>query len=548
MEDKLRTNTECAQQRNSKIEQFTLIISQKWITNSKLLNYCCLLLSIFCSFSYCFFGLDFTDSPFWYSSYIDSSQLNILWFGTTATMRWLTQIFNDDIITYRIMNVIVNYLAILLPLLTLSNKDILNKSWGLIILLSSFYFTSINFNILSADSFTILSISIVYTVSTEHLRTNNPRYLIANCIFVAIATSIRIPNILLIVPLIIGITNQIKNKNTKIRETITLLIGISTIYIALCLILKPIHIINIDNSHNIFNTTIRTFRQLLPILILAVLISLTNWKKINILPIQRFLLNSLLVFFTFFHWWNTDGANWATAHYLIGLIVFPSIILLSKNPISLITFSTYGLIAAAGSNTGMLKIAHGFIFLIPIIIYECLFHFSNSKKKYIISVAIILSSIFTTKILLIGTYEDYSIKALIFNIHSVPKAKIAKTKYIITCKNSNPYLLDAEHIMSKLEGKTLCFGNPNWMLNYIYPGKSISLPMFWQDTISLNQIQIIRKNTEFANCQFILISKSHNFYAQNYEFLKKHFEIYENTKYTTVFRLRKKFRPHKLSY
>ena len=508
-----------------------------WKKHSQILNTICFTSSIFCSFLYCCFGLDFNDSPFWYNSYRTNEEYSSLIFGTTVFMKWLTHFFNDQVINYRIINVIIQYCAVIIPLIFVVAKNIRIRYWGAILLLSSWYFTSINYNILSPDSFTIFFISLTYTLSFNYFKTKNLALLISTTFVVAIASTFRLPNILLIAPILFEISIQSVKNTKKIYEIIYTLLSTLCIYFSLIFIFDISFTSHqkLDDSHNIYRTTYSTFRSFLPILSLSIFISVFN--ILHTIKKQQFPFIYNLLFYSIvaYNVWNSSGYNQTNAYLLISLFVLPNIITFQNQDgfFKFLILLFYALIAAAGSNTGYVKISHGFIFTIPIIFAAILQ--SKFKELRLLLMSITIFIIFFNKIMLTETFEDKTIVEILNDPKKTSLETYQKTDCLITANKHDPAIFSALATLNVTKGQTLYYGNKGLMIKYLSPNKVMRLSHFWEPQINDDLMSEITKFISKNKCSFIMIPKEDENFLVNFTLLKSRFNIQKENRYLVQF-------------
>jgi hypothetical protein len=315
---------------------------------------------------------------------------------------------------------------------------------------------------------------------------------------------------------------------------------ILTAYFTIVFFGKPSFEIFIDNDHSIIKTALKTFAQLLPIFIFSITITINNFLNFKIPTHIRITINIIVFSMILYRWINPDGANWASAHFLLVLIIFPFLIthFFYEEKKTAVIWILYGLIAAAGSNTGFLKVSHGFIFLVPIMTEHYLTNYKPTKYNNILYFPTSIVLIFIFKLTYMNGYEDESFRNLFSNRGKIINPICSKTNNITSQKQNDTFILSSMSAIEEIKGKTLFYGYPGWMLKYLKPEKVLLLPSFTQNVIFQNEITQIKNYSRQKGVYFIMISKSNTeFYKPNYKILNTNFCLFKESPYFAIFKL-----------
>jgi hypothetical protein len=499
-------------------------------SNRTFLNILFFTFGIIISFFYCFWGMDTTDSPFWYTMYVSDEKSHFMFFGTIEFMHFLTNFIPDNFLTYRVINVIIYSISLLIPFFTLETKTTIRQTWGFIYFLGACYFTSINFNILSPDSFTILFISLNYTLVNLFYRSNKPIYITLIAICIGFATAFRIPNIAILGLIAMSITLSDASKYSKISliGQVTLISMVT--YGILFLLSHPNLDLYIDSSHNILITSSAQINLIISSSFYSISILYITKHFVNNKS-QPYLIGSVLILFLLYNYRNNGGYNTGNSNLIWILIILPfTINAFEKQNINTnnILFLIGG-VAILGSNTGLLKISHGFIFLYPTIIRK---QYLESKQTLLFTVLITFLLI-SNKYLRSETYEDDRITNIYTKVDKNKQPLSKKSKWILSNKQSDSTLIKNIATIEACKAPIIFYGENVHLYVYLYPKKVNKINAFWQNKISVDQLHHIQKMMK--KFKYLIIPSNNSHFKHNDSILKPYYHFIELNKFNATY-------------
>lgn len=165
----------------------------------RLFAYLSLFLAIYFFFAAIFFGLDFTDSFYHLNQAIYPAGDKHLYpfLGSSLIIREIVELLGPEIIFLRLVNSFFLLTSFLFPFLILKptisrNKMLIYLTCGLVL------FLPFNINILGYDTLSIFFLSLIFSISIDHIKSPKLSKLLILSILCAGAVLIRLPNILVL--------------------------------------------------------------------------------------------------------------------------------------------------------------------------------------------------------------------------------------------------------------------------------------------------------------------------------------------------------------
>lgn len=425
---------------NIKIHTF-----KKWFQNHRFVfGISSVLITLICSFSFCFFGLDFTDSFFHVNSILGNNNYP-LWFGTVGIIKFFNSIGCKSLIHYRIVNWTAYILAAIIPFFSLLPLHKI-KSNLLVLAVAILTLNVLNFNVFGYDSLTILFLSINCIFFIKFFSRNSIKDLFFSSIFSAILVSIRFPNII-IIPIfiiILFISTFFLNRNNYtgiiiffIKSFLYLSISTTSLFLLYFFCTNklnlPIDILNFltlnqNNSHTIKTLIIsyviglkELFKYIGYITLVLILLE-SNYMKDSSKTL-RFTLKFIIVLSLFIlvkyelivdpYGFNYSKFLTAISLFSLGYFLFSYCRINDKINLSVsILIIALCVVPIFGSNTGILKLA-------PFLVIFSSIYFIKSgiKLKAYTTLLIFLFTICSLYIKANNIYEDNPIKNLSKNIN-----------------------------------------------------------------------------------------------------------------------------------
>jgi hypothetical protein len=511
MEDKLRAKTKSVQESNSIIQQLTRKALKLWCNNSNILNYSCFIFGLMCAFTYCFFGLDISDGPFFLNQYTTTYLTANDWlvFGNRKIISILTLNLPNKIIIFRFLNVIFHITTITLCLIPFRKHPCFKNKWGYVFLLSLLFTTNVNHNVLSPDSLSNLLTALVFCTGYQYYALPKFRQVFFLSLISAVNITVKFPNICIILPILVIFLSH--GKNNKLLHCSIYLILTFIIYYSFYY-LSNSHYSNISSveNHGIKELLIRSATSIFEITILGILVYFIIMNT----RLHTYVQTILLVCIYLYLFNNWFGANIGNSLSQSIFILVPSILYLTNNSKLqggfLIFITLNGLTTIAGSNTGALKLAHGFAFLLPTIFFATS---SNSKMNLVFFLLLVTN--LTNKFFISGTYQDYRIpKILKDNFYTKPIFSHPKTQFILT-SNSRQQMICSElkFVRQNSDTNTILIGSEQGQLMKYLLGDSISIHNSYEQCVTSKQATLEILNTiRYSNYSKIIISKT-NMYS-----------------------------------
>jgi hypothetical protein len=439
-------------------------------------------------YGYCFFGSDHSDGPFWYLTYTTQWEIPNNWytFGSAAAGHFLNNLLHPNLISYRFVNVSLNLCALILGCIPLINLKLCMKKWLTIAILSILYYTNFNLNLLSADTFTAFITAIIFILGYYYSKKPTLSLVLFISLASALSYSIRLPNVCNIIPLIFLIHYVGRPQNGS--HIVTFLLCTTLFYVFLFWLssIKHITFLANDESHSFFSLIKSSSKSLFITSFWASIIYFISYND-NLKITVKFILISVIYFINFNNWYGASIGNSLTQQIII---LLPGIFHLYKKSNynnKFIIFSTLlGLTTIAGSNTGLLKLANGFIFMVPLIIHQAL----SIKHAHLICVVLICTNS-VNKLFFSPTYEDYRVPKLIKEYFHKPNHLYhPKTRFILTSHKNITCM--SEYLLAIRENynKKTAIINTSYalMIKYLVQDSIVVKPSYFQDVSTKTEI------------------------------------------------------------
>jgi hypothetical protein len=386
------------------------------------------------------FGLDFGDSPYHYLTYAGFRPVSSYTFLSTVLGNGWMRIVGDSYISYRILAVMLTLVAHIIPVLVLIGSDFNLKEKLRYLALGIVFSSAISFNLLNYDIFSWLILSFIFVTGYLYVQKSKSWLIFILGVCLAIITAIRLPSIVVIIPiLIIIIANETKNNSGILKTGLKIAILIVTagvFYYLLRFIFYHNHTVTQIAKHSGDTLTLWEFLKektyyvikLFPRylsngivifeMIGVILLITFIWNKFRLITSKiwihyLFLISFLFAYFLFYvlrsnYNFNLSLFYSALTLFFIFNLLFIAIELKKSNLILILCFTAMiGFVAAIGSNTGLLKMAGVNTFVLPVILLLTIKSIPTRLKGgfYVLMSLLFFFSV-TNKILVGKTYED----------------------------------------------------------------------------------------------------------------------------------------------
>ncbi len=514
-------------------------------------------LSVIYFFSSIFFGLDFTDSFFHINQalqpvdgvYLSSFVLSSL------VITSIVHVFGAELIILRLLNALFLLTAVLLPLiLVIRYREFPTFKMLLLISMTIVLISPMNVNILGYDTFSILIISIVFSVIILYLSKPRLYLLLILSVLSALAVLLRLPNIA-VVPIIITAIyfrykwnncNEVKYNIKPITSLIIYIIATAIIvFLGYFSCYKEINTfmqsLSTPDSHglkslinNYIDDGVKLMKYFLFILIVFLLFNKTKFlfedKKIIHSCIFILIQIFFIIYLILFSPYSRNYSLYLTAIVLVIITVniYNAYVSADKNAIVVLSlFSLILFVNPFGSNTGFLK-ASSLLVLLPFIC--CFLHI---KFKNFLGYSLILIIPFAIIEKLHKTYEDDSFTKL-ESLSQMPLLQFIRTS---AERVSMIQSIDDQVMELKRSGVQVYFyGSKSHLFHYLYPNTNLSIRSFYQPIDELHYLPQIENKALAAEHVALFIVDSYpeeNTSNDNSplerEILKRGFEKVENS-------------------
>lgn len=472
----------------------------------KSLSYLSLFLALFFFFAAIFFGLDFTDSFYHLNQALRPAGDQHLYpfLGSSLIISEIVELLGPEIIFLRLVNSFLLLTSFLFPFLILKpqlsrNKILFYVACGLVL------FLPFNVNILGYDTLSIFFLSLIFTISIDHVK--NPKFLklLFLSFLCAVAVLVRLPNIL-VLPIILLWFLFFKKAFPKTslyrwQAVIFLLLPLLGIAVAYALYYRSwnsfVSASSNTNSHvfiellqNYFRDGIQLFFYLIFILISYFLFS-RLWERISKIFTYLLLIVVLLLFMSYYLLPTKYVFNYSVFIFAVALTytIIQIFYWKKQSELQLQVFALYFLflfINLFGSNTGLLK-GYSLFVLFPFV-----FGIGNSVGKNYWSILLLVLIPFSFINKFFGIYEDKNL----FSLNAVPGHELLIP--IRTCKSRGQYLdaVDAEvKELRNRDIKVYFYGDKSHIFHYLYPGSSLGISSFFQPLNNLDFFSVIQQRS-----------------------------------------------------
>ena len=457
----------------------------------RLFAYLSLFLAISFFFAAIFFGLDFTDSFYHLNQAIYPAGDKHLYpfLGSSLIIREIVELLGPEIIFLRLVNSFFLLTSFLLPFLILKptisrNKMLIYLTCGLVL------FLPFNINILGYDTLSIFFLSLIFSISIDHIKSPKLFKLLILSILCAGAVLIRLPNIL-VLPIIFFWFLFFRKTYPKTllyrrQEVIFLLLSLLGITLGYALYYESwnsfVSASASADSHvftellqNYLRDGIQLFFFLSFILISYFLFQIIRGRISKIFT-YFLLIIILLIFMSIYllptkYLFNYSLFIFAVVLSYTGIQIFHWKKQPALQPQIFVLYFLFLFINLFGSNTGLLK-GYSLFVLFPFV-----FRMGHSVGKTYWSILLLVLIPFSFLNKFYGIYEDKNLLSL----NAVPKHKLLSP--IRTSKSRAQYLDEIDAKMKELKNsdvKVYFYGDKSHIFYYLYPETVLIYNSFYQ--------------------------------------------------------------------
>ena len=471
----------------------------KQIFSSKPAKIGLFLLTLFYTIWKSFKGLEFSDTFYFLNTETSSF---VMFEGVSVAVRLVSNVFGDELYIYRLFSWLLTLLSLFFPYLILQKKD----KW--IDNLHCLFFGLICLNthqIFGSDLFTIFLFSLVLTFFIKFIQaTNKYVYLIVSAVFAAVSVFFRFPNILLF-PLIILLlflvqffTEEKKWKIKKILKIETFfIITYLLVFVSIMFLLHGTEYIEqiqlsvgstSEGTHSM-NSMLTTIQGDFSTIVLYIAfcffvgalcryydtIKKTKWNKVLI-------GSAIVLLFTYIIRYNMTGYMFMVPFRLFLCSIFLYLMVLdvfktNKNLLLYLSIISFALVAAAGSDTGLIKILPIILCFQSFILLKT--QFNASKNLLVLLLVIVLH------LAVFGgfhrTFKDLKPHQLTQTI------QVDNLKYIKTTQKRAAFVENvvAEYYKLKNDSTRIVFYGPSsHIFRYVINEEPIYKSSFWMNSNS----------------------------------------------------------------
>jgi len=480
-------------------------------------------LSIFYSFILIFYGIDFSDT-FFHLNVFKNIKLHPLT-GLTSLIGifWMKQ-FGDYLLSFRILNLLLLNLSIIIPFIFIVPKTQRLKNFfllGIAIIL----FATLNPNVFNYDSVTLFLLSFSSVWAIKYYQRGNISYLVAYGLFSALLILARFPNIIILplsIVILALIEYQRENKDKKKFLIKYCKVTLLYLFVSVSFFVLILYILY-GNMNEFFPRVVKSISGLGKHYTLKSLVwrYLFNFVRIfqyiavivllNIIGNRARVLSMKLkfvyIFFTLFLFSlflrleiNIRNYNWELSLFFsaicYALLIHYAYYCFKKhaNDFLIFTFILLGfsIIPAMGSNTGLLKTSLFLLCYLPfLLLYLKKSQLLNNKLIYAMLSILVFFSIYTR---MRNVYEDSAIT----NLNCELKSK--SLQYIYTTKNRSDFIEDVLSVIGTEKNKNhpiLLYGKVSHIFYYLTNvtplfGRSFFMPT--DDTDEIARLAEVVKN------------------------------------------------------
>ena len=395
------------------------------------------------------FGLNYTDSPYHYLTYMGKQPAGIMVSLYAELGRAWVLFAGNSMMSFRLFYVLLFVFVHALPAMFVLGFQKPVKIKLRLIAFSVVLATAWLHYGLGWDEFSLLFLSLIFILSYYYQKEYSLVYIPFIGLFSALAVATRLPNIVLVVPVLFLVLSnaflfQKDQKAGKAGMHVLIYLGSFALFYYVVSIFAgssgspSISLSGSANESSSLSTSTidrlilaessYTFRNLLMryllhsfqiIEMVGVLTLITViWIYRNSLLIKTWVVNAALMtglalYFVLFvllspYNYNLSFFSSALMLFLLGYLLHEA---LKKNDIKGVVFYLFilmlGFVSAAGSNTGLLKVAFTYSFMLPIVLFYVTKQLSSENKKgFYYLLIFILFFAFVHRTIIGKTYED----------------------------------------------------------------------------------------------------------------------------------------------
>lgn len=474
-----------------------------WVRGGILLFF---IISTLIFFMRIFFGLDFTDSFFHLNNALHSEEYHPFFFLSSLIIRGVTLCFGEDILSIRITNTFLLYLAIILPFLVNKRNfcwyDVLIISAGLIII------SPLNANILGYDTFTVFMISLCFSLIYRWNSIKNYKILLLSFL-IAVSVFLRLPNVILIFAL--GVYFLIVERFHISFILITVSIGL--ILLGYKIVYGDLDLLQVSLAQNEHHNPMGLLRNYLKdglqVLGYIILISSTYWLWSK-LRVKRYakevmvliLIPVLVLSISFSPYWinyalfvTATGISWCFYRWFICK---------EKMDFTILLFFLLLFVLPFGSNTGLLKASLGMV------LFPFVYSIRRTNSQYWPVLLFVLIPIAIMEYLSL-TYEDKAI------MHLTEEVNIEKLSEVRTSEVRSVFLNNVNNKVQYFKEKDyeiIFYGDKSHIFKYLYP-ESITADT-WIFFQPIGEILEIKEELDQKSVLFIMDKYPDSFSLENH--------------------------------
>lgn len=419
------------------------------ILDNKFILIFLLLISIAYPLYFTAFGIDFTDTFFHFNNvtnYGETGNFNssMTFLSTFFLFNW-GRLFGHTVLNYRILNVMLCVLILLLPFFYF-RKQLNHKIYFILVLISSIAYVSLLKSLIGYDSISDFFILNSFFSLVLYINQQGRIYLVSASFFIALATATRIPDILLVVfsiaVFLISFLLKLKSLKEVVYDSITVLFFTLLFYSIIVLAVfdsfseywELLTVKNLNQTYSVSGLIGKYLFSLLFVLkvlaVVGIAIVLMSYNIKNHFQNKvknTICLGSLFLFFIF----KVGGSSYFTAlswtFTALFIIIFFCLLrsesITKTDKVIVIMSLFFSFLPALGSNTGLLKANVVFYILFLVSYY-------NFKERKIILAVFFVVFFFGLHERFQNTYDDrpYSELNATFNSPFLKDIRSSKTR------------------------------------------------------------------------------------------------------------------------
>jgi 4-amino-4-deoxy-L-arabinose transferase-like glycosyltransferase len=473
-------------------------ITKPWLYRAESAAY--LLFVVVYPFLFMRFGLDYTDGPYHYLGFSGLKPAG----DSTFLYSWLgaawTSLAGDHLISYRYLAATITLLTISLPILLICRKTEARLKLRYLAVGSVLTF-SLSYYLVNWDLFANLFLALIMIAMWYYLKDAKWHWVALTGLLTALLTAIRMPGMLVIVPCVIvfasnGIVSGKQHQKWIWHTAIFLAVAISG-YLGLKLwgstvaftgnstglnlsgAMAPLS--NPESAYSFSNLVIRYIQSGFRILeMMGVMVMLVVAWHYRTTILKGKVLVILFILLIFASWYVVSVSrsiyNYQLSYFYSAFTLLLIALLIKKGAYpgssTLIIFLVFALlvgpIAAAGSNTGLLKTGNAYLIIVPVLLVWMHQKLAPGwQRPFHLLLAVTIGLTLTGKLVLNDTYEDGKLWQLtatvnhpkLIGIHTTPLRK-HQIEEITRFTDS---------VMRTEQSRNVLFyGSKAWLFRYLY--------------------------------------------------------------------------------